>query len=38
MARSKEELLAELARCVLEMEDDAVIPVAQEYAEAGYDP
>lgn len=38
MARSKEELLAELARCVLEMEDGAVIPVAQEYAEAGYDP
>jgi len=38
MARSKEELLKELARCVVEMEDDEVIDVAKEYAEAGYDP
>lgn len=34
----KEELLKELARCVLEMEDDAVTEVAREYADAGYDP
>ena len=33
----KEELLAELDRCVLEMEDDTVTGVAQEYADAGYD-
>ena len=38
MARTKEELLAELARCVVEMEDEAVVPVAEEYAAAGYDP
>ncbi len=33
----KEELLAELDRCVLEMEDEAVTGVAQEYVEEGYD-
>ena len=33
----KEALLAELARCVLEMEDDAVVDVAKEYVEAGFD-
>ena len=33
----KEELLAELDRCVLEMEDDTVTGVAQEYVDAGYD-
>jgi len=36
--RTKEELLAELARCVVEMEDDSVADVAREYAEAGHDP
>ena len=35
---SKEALLAELSRCVLEMEDDAVAEVAQTYAASGYDP
>ncbi len=35
---SKEELLAELSRCVLEMEDDDIAEVAKEYAESGYDP
>ena len=33
----KEELLAELDRCVLEMEDEAVTGVAQEYVEEGFD-
>lgn len=33
----KEELLAELDRCVLEMEDEAVTGVAKEYVDAGYD-
>ncbi len=33
----KEALLAELARCVLEMEDEAVVDVAKEYVEAGFD-
>lgn len=35
---SKEELLQELSRCVLEMEDDAVADVARTYAQAGYEP
>ena len=34
----KNELLAELARCVLEMEDDAVSAVAQQYVAEGHDP
>lgn len=34
---TKEELLTRLAECVLEMEEDEVIEVAQEYADAGYD-
>ena len=33
----KERLLAELDRCVLEMEDEAVVEVAKEYVEAGHD-
>lgn len=33
----KEKLLAEMDRCVLEMEDEAVVDVAQEYINAGYD-
>lgn len=36
--RTKEELLAELARCVRDMEDELVTDVAREYADAGYDP
>ena len=36
MARSKEELLAKLAECVLEMEDEEIVEVAEEYIEAGY--
>ncbi|MBE6011770.1 corrinoid protein [Anaeropeptidivorans aminofermentans] len=35
---SKEELLEELSRCVLEMEDDEISEVAKAYADAGYDP
>ena len=35
---SKKELLAELSRCVLEMEDDNIAGVAQEYIARGYDP
>ena len=34
----KEELLQEMARCVLEMEDELVVDVAKRYAEKGYDP
>lgn len=33
---SKEELLAKLSECVLEMEDEEVVDVANEYIEAGY--
>ena len=33
----KEKLLAELSRCVLEMEDEAVVDVAQAYVDAGHD-
>ena len=36
MARSKEELLAKLSECVVEMEEDEVVEVAKEYIEAGY--
>lgn len=36
--QSQEELLEELSRCVLEMEDEEIVPIAQEYAQAGYDP
>ena len=35
---TKEDYLAELSRCVLEMEEDEVIDVAKAYAEAGHDP
>lgn len=35
---TKQELLAELSRCVLEMEDEEIIDVARAYAEAGHDP
>ena len=34
---TKEELLARLAECVLEMEDEEVVDVANEYIEAGYE-
>ncbi len=33
----KEKLLAELDRCVLEMEDEEVVEVAKQYVQAGYD-
>ena len=36
MARSKEELLEALSECVVEMEDEEVVDVANEYMEAGY--
>ena len=36
MARTKEELIAKLAECVVEMEDEEVVDVANEYLEAGY--
>lgn len=35
---TKEELLAELSRCVLELEEEEVIDVANKYAAQGYDP
>lgn len=38
MMSSKEDLLKEMSRCVLEMEDDETSRVAQEYADAGHDP
>lgn len=38
MDTSKEGLLAELSRCVVEMEDDNVADVARQYAQLGYDP
>ena len=38
MARRKEELLEEMARCVAEMDDENITSAAQEYADAGYDP
>lgn len=34
---TKEELIARLAECVLEMEDEEVVEVANEYIEAGYE-
>ena len=36
--RKKEELLSEMARCVRDMEDEEVVAVTQEYADAGFDP
>ena len=36
MARTKEELLAKLSECVVEMEEEEAAAVAQEYIEAGY--
>lgn len=36
MARSKEELLAKLAEDVVEMDDEDIVEVAQEYVYAGY--
>lgn len=36
MTASKEELLAKLSECVLEMEDEEVVDIAKEYVEAGY--
>lgn len=38
MDTSKEAMLAELSRCVLEMEDESVAEVARAYAAQGYDP
>ncbi len=38
MTKTKEELLAELSHCVLEMEDEKVADVANEYAGMGHDP
>ncbi|MEL7621977.1 MAG: corrinoid protein [Clostridiales bacterium] len=35
---SKEKLLSELSRCVLEMEDEEIAAVAEEYIQCGYDP
>ena len=37
MAKTKDELLAKLAEAVLEMEEDDVVEVANEYLEAGYE-
>lgn len=36
MAKSKEELLEKLSKCVVEMEDEEVVDVANEYVESGY--
>ena len=36
MERSKEELLAKLSECVVEMEEDEVVDVSKEYIEGGY--
>lgn len=36
MARSKEELLTKLAEDVVEMDDEDIVEVAQEYVDAGY--
>ncbi len=33
-----DELLDELSRCVLEMEDDLIVQIAEEYASCEYDP
>ncbi len=36
MAKSKEELLEKLSECVVEMEDEEIVDVANEYIESGY--
>lgn len=36
MAKSKEELLEKLSECVVEMEDEEVVDVANEYVKSGY--
>lgn len=36
MAKSKEELLAKLFECVVEMEEDEIVEVAKEYIDGGY--
>ena len=36
MAKSKKELLEKLSECVVEMEDEEVVDVANEYVESGY--
>ena len=36
MAKSKKELLEKLSECVVEMEDEEVVAVANEYIESGY--
>ena len=36
MAASKEELIEKLYECVVEMEDEDVVDVCNEYLEAGY--
>ena len=36
MAKSKKELLEKLSECVVEMEDEEVVDVANEYIESGY--
>ena len=36
MAKAKEELLEKLSECVVEMEDEEVVDVANEYVESGY--
>lgn len=36
MSKTKEELLAKLSECVVEMEEEEVVEVAKEYIEAGY--
>lgn len=36
MAKSKEELLAKLFECVVEMEEDKIVEVAKEYIDGGY--
>ncbi len=36
MTKSKEELIAKLSECVVEMEDEEVVDVAKEYIEAGF--
>ncbi|MDR0879701.1 MAG: corrinoid protein [Clostridioides sp.] len=37
MANTKEELLKRLSECVVEMEDEVVVDIANEYVENGYD-
>lgn len=38
MARAKEEILADLREMVLEMDDEDISEIAQEYIDAGYEP